>query len=125
VSEFWSHLTRHLGIQPLLSTAYHPETDGQTERANSFLEQYLRSQVSYLQDDWVRWLPLAEFAVNNATNESTRTTPFFANYGFHPHLGFEPVRPSQQPAARDAGDLALKIKAIHEYLRSEICVAQA
>jgi len=46
VSEFWSHLTRRLGIQSLLSTAYHPETDGQTERANSVLEQYLRSQVS-------------------------------------------------------------------------------
>jgi hypothetical protein len=125
VSEFWSHLTRRLGIQSLLSTAYHPETDGQTERANSFLEQYLRGQVSYLQDDWARWLPLAEFAVNNANNESTHTTPFFANYGFHPRLGFEPVEPSRQPAARDAEDLALKMRTIHEYLRAEICVAQA
>ena len=123
VSEFWKHLTRCLGIQSLLSTAYHPETDGQTERANSFLEQYLRSQVSYLQDDWVRWLPLAEFAVNNATNESIQTTPFFANYGFHPCLGFEPVEPSSRPAARDAEDLALKMKTIHKYLRSEICIA--
>ena len=85
----------------------------------------MRSQVSYLQDDWARWLPLAEFAANNANNESTRTTPFFANYGFHPCLGFEPVEPSRQLAARDAEDLALKMKTVHEYLRSEICVAQA
>ena len=125
VSEFWKHLTCRLGIQSLLSTAYHPETDGQTERANSFLEQYLRSQVSYLQDDWARWLPLAEFATNNATSESTRTSPFFANFGFHPRLGFEPVEPGRQPAARDAEDLALKMKTVHEYLRSEICIAQA
>ncbi|KAI1676228.1 reverse transcriptase [Pyrenophora tritici-repentis] len=125
VAEFWKHLTRRLGITPLLSTAYHPETDGQTERANSFLEQYLRSHVSYLQDDWSLWLPLAEFAANNAINESTQATPFFANYGFHPRLGFEPVLPGNRPAARDAEEFAQKMNSIHEYLRAEICLAQA
>ena len=125
VSVFWRHLTRRLGIQALLSTAYHPETDGQTEIANAFLEQYLRGQVSYLQDDWSKWLPLAEFALNNAINESTGTTPFFANYGFHPRLGFEPVEPGPRRAARDSEELALKIKTIHEHLQSEICLAQA
>jgi transposase InsO family protein len=94
VSEFWKHLTQRLKITALLSTAYHPETDGQTEIANSFLEQYLRSHVSYLQDDWAQWLPLAEFAINNATNESIKTSLFFANYGFHPRLGFELVTPA-------------------------------
>jgi hypothetical protein len=125
VAEFWKHLTRHLGIKPLLSTAYHPETDGQTERANSFLEQYLRSHVSYLQDDWALWLPLAEFAANNAVNESTQTTPFFANYGFNPRLGFEPIPPDNRPAARDAEEFAQRMDAIHEHLRAEICLAQA
>ena len=60
VSEFWSYLTRRLGIQSLLSTAYHPETDGQTEKANSFLEQYLRSQVHTCRmtgRDGYRWQP--------------------------------------------------------------------
>ncbi|RAQ98760.1 hypothetical protein DDE82_008932 [Stemphylium lycopersici] len=71
------------------------------------------------------YLPLAKFAANNATSKSTRTSPFFANFGFHPRLGFEPVEPGRQPAARDAEDLALKMKTVHEYLRSEICVAQA
>jgi hypothetical protein len=79
----------------------------------------------YLQDDWARWLPLAEFAVNNANNESTRTTLFFANYGFYPCLGFEPVNLSRQPAAQDAENLALKMKTVYKYLRSKICVAQA
>jgi hypothetical protein len=123
ISEFWSHLTKRLGTQALLSTAYHPQTDGQTEIANAFLEQYLRGQVSYLQDDWLRWLLLAEFAINNAVSESTWMTPFFANYGYHLRLGFEPVRLSDRPAAQEAEDLALKMKTIHEYLRSEICLA--
>ena len=106
VGRFWEHLTHRLGIQSLLSTAFHPETDGQTERANSFLEQYLRAQVSYLQDDWSRWLPLAEFALNNALNESIKTTPFFANYRFHPRIGFEPLDPDYTPAALDAERVA-------------------
>ncbi|KAI1676227.1 reverse transcriptase [Pyrenophora tritici-repentis] len=109
VSEFWNHLTQRLGIKSLLSTAYHPETDGQTERANSFLEQYLRSHVSYLQDDWSTWLPLAEFAANNAINESTQATP--------------PTR--DRPAILDAEELAQKMSDVHEYLRAEICLAQA
>jgi hypothetical protein len=123
--EFWKHLIKRLKITALLSIAYHPETDGQTEIANSFLEQYLRGHVSYLQDDWMRWLPLAEFAINNTLNESLKITPFFANYGYHPRFGFEPVIPRNRPAAKDAEELALKMKIVHEYLKSEICIAQA
>ncbi|KAG0156085.1 hypothetical protein PDIDSM_3261 [Penicillium digitatum] len=84
VAQFWKHLTKRLRITNLLSTAYHPETDGQTERANAVLEQYLRAYVSYLQDDWSEWLPLAEFTANSHYSESTRVSPFYANYGFHP-----------------------------------------
>lgn len=83
-------LTQRLRVSATLSTAYHPETDGQTERMNASLEQYLRLYVAYLQDDWVDWLPLAEFAANDTVSETTTATPFFANYGFHPRLGFEP-----------------------------------
>jgi hypothetical protein len=125
VAEFWKHLTKRLGIQSLLSTAFHPETDGQTEVSNAFLEQYLRGQVSYLQDDWTIWLPLAEFAINNTVNESIRATPFFANYGFHPRFGFEPVTPGRKVAAKDAEALVQKIQKIQEHLRAEICLAQA
>ncbi|KAG0155527.1 hypothetical protein PDIDSM_1169 [Penicillium digitatum] len=95
------NLTKRLRITNLLSTAYHPETDGQTERANAVLEQYLRAYVSYLQDDWSEWLLLAEFTANSHYSESTRVSPFYANYGFTP-----------------ASELT-------EYVRAEILSAQA
>ncbi|MBW0588255.1 hypothetical protein O181_127970, partial [Austropuccinia psidii MF-1] len=62
VSSFWTNLCQQLKISRDLSTAYHPETDGQTERVNQILEQYLWMYVSYHQDDWNTWFPLAEFA---------------------------------------------------------------
>jgi hypothetical protein len=73
-----------LGIEPSKSTAYHPETDGQTERVNQILEQYLRIFCSYRQDDWARLLPVAEFAYNNTPSESTKLSPFFIEYGRNP-----------------------------------------
>jgi hypothetical protein len=125
VSAFWKHLNRRLRIQSLLSTAFHPETDGQTERANAVLEQYLRAYVSYLQDDWAEWLPLAEFACNSVRSETTLMTPFHANYGFHPRMGFEPIQPADKPAARDAENFSQHMQSITEYVRSEVKYAQA
>ncbi|MBW0537472.1 hypothetical protein O181_077187 [Austropuccinia psidii MF-1] len=67
-----------------LTTSFHPETDGQTERVNQILEQYLWMYVSYHQDDWNTWLPLAEFAYNNAEHSSKTQSPFFTIYGRNP-----------------------------------------
>ena len=64
-SDFWQQLCSRLRISPRLSTAFHPETDGQTERANQNMEQYLHAFVSNQQDAWSHWLPMAEFAANN------------------------------------------------------------
>jgi hypothetical protein len=89
VSNFWSALTSRLNISSKHSTAYHPRTDGLTERTNQSLETYLRGYCSYQQDDWMDYLPLAEFVFNNAENASTKQTPFYANYAFHPMLRFE------------------------------------
>jgi transposase InsO family protein len=125
VAQFWKHLTKRLKINTLLSTAYHPETDGQTERLNAVLEQYLRAYVSYLQDDWAEWLPLAEFASNTTRSETTRTSPFFANYGFHPRMGFEPVEPARRPATRDAEAFAQKMELIFDHTRAAMTAAQA
>lgn len=125
VSEFWRHLTRRLKISAALSTAYHPETDGQTERMNAVLEQYLRLYIAYLQDHWSDWLPLAEFASNDTVSETTSVTPFFGNYGFHPRLGFEPSLPSAKPATRDAEGFASRMQEITEHMRSEMLMAQA
>ena len=85
---FTSHFTKAvfkaLNIEQNLSTAFHPRTDGQTERVNAVLEQYLRCYIDYQQTDWSTLLPIAEFAYNNATHSTTKTTPFFANLGYHP-----------------------------------------
>ena len=86
ISQFWRSLFQLLDIKANLSTAYHPETDSQTECVNQILEQYLRVYINYQQDDWVNLLPLAEFAYNNTSQSATMVTPFFANKGFHPKL---------------------------------------
>lgn len=84
MSRFWKKTCEKLGINMKYSTSFHPQTDGQTERVNQTLEQYLRCFVNHNQDNWVKLLPLAEFAYNNSINASTGKSPFLANYGFHP-----------------------------------------
>jgi len=85
-------LNKILGIHTKLLTAYHPQTDGQTERMNQELEQYLRMFVDYHQTNWPEWLAIAEFSYNNKIQKSTKTLPFYANYRFNPQMGFEPWR---------------------------------
>ncbi|KAE8213221.1 hypothetical protein CF319_g9194, partial [Tilletia indica] len=97
-SNWWLEVLSLLRIKPNLSTAFHPQTDGQTERINQVLEQYLRIFCDYLQDDWSELLPLAEFAYNNAFHSTIGMSPFFANYGFHPRLDIN-LRSSTIPAA--------------------------
>jgi len=67
-----------------MSSAYHPQTDGQTERVNRVLQDTLRHYISPSQDDWDTHLPLIEFAINSSKHASTGETPFFLNYGRHP-----------------------------------------
>jgi len=82
-------LNEMLGIESKLSTVFHPQTDGQTERVNQELEQYLRMFIDHRQEQWPEWLGTAEFAYNNKAHSSTRTSPFKANYGQDPRMGFE------------------------------------
>jgi len=83
---FWSDFMYSLQVKHLMSTAYHPQTDGQTERLNSVLEQYLRGYVNFAQDDWVDYIPLAEFAYNNSRQQSIKDTPFRVVYGMDPRV---------------------------------------
>jgi len=78
-----------LGIKSKLSTAFHPQTDGQTERVNQKLEQYLRMFIDHRQEQWPEWLGTAEFAYNNKVHSSTRTSSFKVNYGQDSRMGFE------------------------------------
>ncbi len=88
-SKFWSLLYYFFGIKRWLSTAFHPQTDGQTKRQNSTIEAYLRAFVNFEQNDWARLLPMAEFAYNNAKNASMGHTPFELNCGFHPRASYK------------------------------------
>ncbi|MBW0579415.1 hypothetical protein O181_119130 [Austropuccinia psidii MF-1] len=107
---FISHVFSKHGLPQIkilrdISTAFHPETDGQTERVNQILEQYLWMYVSYNQDDWYTWLPLAEFSYNNAEHSSTKQSPFFTIYGRNP--SFDSIHISQ---ASPAGNLSTKLQ---------------
>jgi hypothetical protein len=87
VVEFTQELYRLLSITLLATTAYHPQTDGQTECVNQELKQYLWVFVNECQDDWDKLLPMAEFQYNNHIHSSTQQTPFFLDSGTTPMYG--------------------------------------
>ena len=121
VSSFWKALCAHLDITLQLFSGHHPETDGQTERENQELERYLRSYVNYLQDDWVQWLPLAEFTQNNSQSDSSGMSPFFANKGFHPQLS---ITPTSEACNQDAMEISGKITQILKQLQAGLQLSQ-
>ena len=92
---------RLLNIKEAMSTAYHPQTDGQTERTNRILEEMLRHYVSPDHDDWDEHLDMAEFAINDAWQEFVQETPFMLNYGQHPLTFLSLQTHSHVPAAAD------------------------
>jgi transposase InsO family protein len=81
VSKFWEELHKSLGTKLLHSSAYHPQTSGQTERVNQILEDMLRACVLDFSQKWDECLPLAEFSYNNSYQESIKMAPFEALYG--------------------------------------------
>jgi hypothetical protein len=109
-----------------MSTAFHPQTDGQTERMNAGMEQYLRVFVNYQLDDWVQWLPLAEFTANNGMSESTKCTPFCAVQGVDPRMSFarEPTQEQDQRRCK-ADQVEATMQQVHEHLRVEMRRSQA
>jgi len=106
-----------LGIQTKLLTAYHPQTDGQTERINQELEQYLRVFIDHRQEQWPDWLETAEFAYNNKIYAVTKNSLFKVNYGQDPRMGFEGRRKGKYKAA---GILVEKIRKIQEEAKAAL-----
>jgi hypothetical protein len=102
-SWFWQSLFHTMGTCLAMSTAYHPQTDGQTERANCTLEDMLHAFVNYHQDDWDSLLSAAEFMCNNAPNTSTQMTPFWLCYGQDPSDPYSQITtfPNSIPVAAD------------------------
>jgi len=86
-SRFMEDFTRVLETKRKLSTAYHPQTNGQTERINQEIGTFLRHYVNYQQDDWTEWLAAAEFTYNDKKHAATGKTPFELNFGRHPWKG--------------------------------------
>ena len=99
-SKFAKDLCQTLGIKQNISTAFHPQTDGQSERTNQWLGQYLRSFCKENQNDWVVWLPQAEFAHNQWPNETTRKTPFELLMGYNPSMHWK-TGDAQTPAVEE------------------------
>jgi hypothetical protein len=92
---------------------------------NATMEQYIRSYVNYLQDDWHQWLPLAEFANNNHDSETTGISPFFADTGYHPRMGFEPPVAREGRPTIEANEFATHMQEIVDHCQEEMTLAQA
>jgi predicted aspartyl protease len=126
VGAFWRRLCELVRIDQRLSTAYHPETDGATERANQEVLAYLRAFVAYSQDDWPELLPGAMFAINNRDSSAIGMSPFFLSHGYHADVIQEPERsvaPEASPKAR-AERLIRRLKEATEFAQAAMASAQ-
>jgi len=105
----------------MLSTAIHPQTDGQTERLNQTMDHYLRAFSNSEQDNWVELLPLAEFDYNNSVHHSTRMMPFWAGYHNHPPMQFKPPKAPSNLGSEKLVDATVSgICETHRFLRESL-----
>ena len=119
-SKFWQTFTGILGTNHKLSTAYHPETNGQTERTNQTMETYLRCYINYPQDNWVELLPMAQLAYNTSISESTGEQPAKAMLGYEPTLLREARQTDKNPAGLStASERTQMLKQMKETVRQE------
>ena len=121
-SNFWKSLWDQLGTKLHMSTAFHPQSDGQTERANRTLEEGLRAYVNLNHDDWDVHLPLLEFAVNSSQSASSGLTPFMMNYGENPQLPVDTLNPSSR--VQSVQQLLNKMKQNLDHARKELTKSQ-
>ncbi|SGZ27897.1 BQ5605_C026g10216 [Microbotryum silenes-dioicae] len=119
-SNWWSEFLAMLKIKPNLSTAFHPKSDGQTERTNQTLEHYLRHFCDYLQTNWSELLPLAKFAYNNSFHSSIGASPFYVTRGYHPRLEVS-LRDS---FVTDVPKYLQHLRSVQETARKQILQAQ-
>ena len=123
-SKLWAEICHYSFIKRRMSTAFHPQTDGQTESLNRIVEGYLRAFTSLEQMDWAKLLPTAAFAYNNSMNHTLRISPFKALYGYDPEFHVDiadDVPEGEIPAAKD------RVRKLHELrqdLREQFLKAQ-
>ena len=118
-SEFWSQFCYYLWVRLGYSTAFHPQTDGQTERQNQTLEQYLRSYVGYLQDDWIFWLPVAQFAYNNSLHSTLGESPFQCMFA-EPARWEDVIRNDKDTEVPEARKRAIDLAAMRGKLEARV-----
>jgi hypothetical protein len=114
-----------VGTKLRFSTAFHPQTDGQAEKANSIVETYLRSFAAEHPDKWPELLPLAEYAYNAAKHKATKLTPFEADLGFTPRLPLDVIAQQSTPPHAEAQSFAERMKAVLMQLRDALEHAQS
>ena len=114
-------LNKMLGIETKLSMVYHPQTDGQIERTNQELAQYLRMYVNHRQNNWLEWLATAEFTFNNKVHTVTKSSPFQVNYGRELRIGFDIRKKGKNEKAEE---FARKMKERHEEARAALVKSQ-
>lgn len=127
VSDMWKHFCKLLQIEQRLSTAYHPQTDGATERMNQEVEKILRIWTNYLQENWLDLLPIAMATINERDAASTGLSPFFFMHGYHN----EPIQLVEDRRAEDARegevmaeDFIQRLQDATEFAQAAIAMAQ-
>lgn len=121
-SSLWKYLFTSLGVTLNYTTAYHPQSDGQTERLNQSLETYLRCMTSGAPKHWFKWLALVEYWYNTNYHSSTKLTPFQALYGYSPpHLSTTPYLNTHD----DTKDFLLDRQAMLRHLKDNLANAQS
>jgi len=114
--QYFTDLYNYLGIKRSMSTAFHPQTDGQTERINQVIKAYLRSYCNYELEDWVEMFAMAEFAYNNSKHSAIKIPPFYVNYGYEPRTNWPTDIQFRNPASEMYGHY---LTAVHGNLSKE------
>ena len=131
LSAFWEAMCGELGIRRRLSTAFHPQTDGSTERMNAVVEAYLRAFINWKQDDWAPLCPVAQIAIKGRNAVSTGVSPFFLQHGYDVDpiqedpkwIEKQTVETRSQPAEA-AKEMVLKLKEVFSYVQARMAEAQ-
>ena len=118
VSAFWNEFNWILGTKIKLSTAFHPQTDGQTENANQYIDQRLRPFVNHYQDNWSDLIHIVDFAAAALPHDSTGLSSFMAEMGYEPRTSFNWERPADCVNVIDAiwkarANAVSRVKSIH------------
>eukprot|EP00889_Picochlorum_renovo_P006501 jgi/Picre1/33531/NNA_008854.t1 len=122
--EFYHAMMDVFGTKLSHTTAFHPQSDGQTERANRSIIDMLRAYCANNIQDWEKYLPLVEFALNSAVSTSTQTTPFFLNYGRHPVYPFANASQLMVSDREDVNEILLRIQSAIQMAQAHLEEAQ-